>query len=73
MKILAHIVGVTKVTGPAVRVDRWYDRHQRIWTLQFKDANDFPIGDAQYSGTRVGAEHAERRMIERLQSGEDLS
>lgn len=41
--------------GPAVKVDRWYDRKSRSWVIQKLDANGYQIGDAEHSGTRRGA------------------
>ena len=42
--------------GPAVTVDRWYDRKARTWVVQKKDAQGNQIGDAEFSGTRKGAD-----------------
>lgn len=48
--------------GPAVTVDRWYDRNTRSWVVQKKDANGNQVGDAVYSGTKAGAVAAEKDL-----------
>ena len=38
----------TDPPGPAVTVDRWYDRHSRNWVVQKMDADGNQIGNAEY-------------------------
>jgi hypothetical protein len=35
--------------GPAVKVDRWYDRSYKIWTAFPVDAKGYQVGDAQHA------------------------
>lgn len=46
----------TNPPGPAVTVDRWYDRHSRSWVVQKKDADGNQIGNAEYVGSRREAD-----------------
>jgi len=68
-------LGVTEISssgpaapepGPAVRVDRFYDRHIRMWTLLLKDVNDYQIVDAVYAGSKREALDEERRLYEEI-------
>lgn len=54
--------------GPAVTVDRWYDRSSRSWVVQAKDANGNQVGDSVYSGTAAGAIAAEHEMKKEIKS-----
>jgi hypothetical protein len=62
MKIIGK--GGGKPPGPAVRAERWYDRHTRSWVVQALDADGNQIGSAVYSGTKVGAIAAEKTIVD---------
>lgn len=38
-----------------VKIDRWYDRQSRSWVVQRLDIEGNQVGDAYYSGTKLGA------------------
>jgi hypothetical protein len=48
--------------GPAVKTDRWYDRHVRSWVVQAKDADDNQVGAAVYVYSRREAIAEEKLM-----------
>lgn len=33
-----------------VRIEYWYNRSARVWTIQCKDADDYQVGPAIYDG-----------------------
>jgi len=33
----------------------WYDPHQRLWTLQVVDENDWQVGDCEYTPFKTEA------------------
>ena len=35
-------------------VESWYDRSSRSWITERKDTHGYPIGEAEYNGTRAG-------------------
>jgi hypothetical protein len=54
--------------GKPIRVDRFYDRHIRLWTLLLKDEHGNQIGDAVYAGSKREALDEERRLYEEMKS-----
>jgi len=43
-------------------IDRWYDRHERSWTIQLKDKYDNQIGDAVHVYSKQEAINAENEF-----------
>ena len=42
----------TPTTGKPVKIDYWWDRSIRLWTIVARDADDNQIGDATYEPRR---------------------
>jgi len=72
--VSAHRIalGRTEAADPvAVFVRRWYDRRTRSWVVQKLDADGNQVGDAEYVGTRAGAEAIERQLREEVSGGSE--
>lgn len=54
---------------PAVAVRQWYDRHARTWVVQRVDADGGQVGDAEFAGTRAGADAIARQLRDELGDG----
>jgi hypothetical protein len=50
------------MTGPAIKTDRWYDKHTRSWVVQAKDSEDNQIGEAVYVASKREAIAEEAQM-----------
>jgi hypothetical protein len=44
-----------------IQIDKWYDRHTKLWVIQCKNKDGYQIGDAFYS-QRKGAEIEYERL-----------
>lgn len=44
-------------------IEIWYDRLARTWVLQYKDAKNNQLGDAEYYATKDEAQRAERSHL----------
>ena len=46
-----------------VKVDTWYDRHQRIWVTQLKNKDGYQIGNAIYSFNKEEAKETTKDLM----------
>jgi hypothetical protein len=44
------------------KIEKWYDRHTRSWVIQIKNKTNDQIGNAEYFGTKEGAENEYKRL-----------
>jgi hypothetical protein len=57
-------------TTKAVRIDQWWDRTGRFWTVAAIDtATGYQIGDAIFDGTRHDSDVSKRYMKGRVHAG----
>lgn len=50
----AKAIMLTELPGGG-KVETWYDRRSRNYVTQLKDSEGNQVGEAEYSGTRAGA------------------
>lgn len=56
----------------AVTVDRWYDRHIRLWTLILRDDDGNQVGDAIYCYGKKRALEMETEIKKQINRGARL-
>lgn len=59
------IIGLehTEYDETIVKVDTWYDRHQRIWVTQLKNKDGYQIGNAIYSFSKAEAKETTKDLM----------
>ncbi len=49
-----------------VKVDTWYDRHQRIWVTQLKNRDGYQIGNTIYSFNKKEAKETTKELMKEI-------
>ena len=52
----------TEIDETIVKVETWYDRHQRIWVTQLKNKDGYQIGNTIYSFTKEEAKETTKEL-----------